>query len=391
MAMTKSDLASEVARYAATFHDAIGYRHHVASPLGAWLLLALCAPAAAGSDASGLAEVLGTDGADAAARAADLLAAPHPLVAAAAAVWSQPGAAKQQWLEGLPPVVTQGEVPAKPDLDQWARDHTFGLIEEFPVPDSAMIDLLIATALATKVSWAHPFDLAPASSLGSTPWAGQLRQVLRSPNDPTHTVFITPAGPAGDVAVHAARAQGGLLVASVIAEADVPPAQVMAQAHDIATAMATNQAVPQKSLFQLPIGTAPLWTIREERSGSAGERFVAMLPAWSAQSRHDLKDPRFGFAAAAAALGSGSGDWDAVQAAMARYSRTGFEAAAVTAMYRLTAAMPRMGISRTAELRFGHPYAVVAVTADPVRDGAVHTPWHGVPVFSAWVAEPSEA
>src|SRR5580692_1493229 len=108
MATMKSDLASEVAGYAAIFHDAIGYRHHVASPLGAWLLLALCAPAATGTDAATLTRLLGADAAGAAAQAADLLAAPHPLVAAAAAVWSQPGAVGRDWLASLPASVAQG-------------------------------------------------------------------------------------------------------------------------------------------------------------------------------------------------------------------------------------------------------------------------------------------
>jgi hypothetical protein len=42
---------------------------------------------------------------------------------------------------------------------------------------------------------------------------------------------------------------------------------------------------------------------------------------------------------------------------------------------------------RTAELRFGHPYAVVAVATDWGTRG----PWHGLPVFSAWVAQPQDA
>jgi hypothetical protein len=48
---------------------------------------------------------------------------------------------------------------------------------------------------------------------------------------------------------------------------------------------------------------------------------------------------------------------------------------------------------RIAELRFGHPYAVVAVTLDHGRDTAgqsVPRPWHGIPVFSAWVSEPED-
>ena len=109
---------------------------------------------------------------------------------------------------------------------------------------------------------------------------------------------------------------------------------------------------------------------------------------------HDLAPPRTGFAAAAGALGKGD-PWTAKQVAMARYTRFGFEAAAVTAMgIALSAHTP--GVMRMGELRFGHPYAVIAVAAsdpDADRDSGGDWPdrWNGLPVFSAWVAKPGEA
>jgi hypothetical protein len=45
MAATGIDLAGLVAGYSRRLHAVIGERHHVASPLGAWLLLALAGPA----------------------------------------------------------------------------------------------------------------------------------------------------------------------------------------------------------------------------------------------------------------------------------------------------------------------------------------------------------
>jgi len=118
-----------------------------------------------------------------------------------------------------------------------------------------------------------------------------------------------------------------------------------------------------------------------------------VLPAWEARSMHDLTDERLGFAAAATALGK-RGPWSAEQAAMARFTRFGFEAAAVTAMaIALSARAP--GMMRIGELRFGHPYAVVAVAAsDPYAEpDSDDWPdrWNGLPVFSAWVAQPGEA
>jgi hypothetical protein len=404
MAATQTDLAGPVARYASRLHDVIGYDHHVASPLGAWLLLALCGPASDGANRTALIDALGCDIDAAASVAADLLAHPHPLVAAAAAVWHAPGSVSDQWLTGLPAQVTQASrIPAQPELDAWARHHTFGLIDRFPITVDPAVYLILANALATKVSWQCPFDLTAGRTLGQeSPWAQRLARVLRVPRHDGHSALIATTARAGDVAIHVAAARGGLIVASVAAAPQVAPADVMAAAHELAIAHATGQPVLRRSLFELPLGDGPAWTIREEPpADGADERCDAVLPAWSANSTHDLFDPVLGFAAAAASLAVHKGDpWEAKQGAMARYSRTGFEAAAVTAMaIRLSMRLPSRSLMRIAELRFGHPYAVVAITVDqPGGRPGGHTgpglepgPWHGVPVFSAWVADPEEA
>jgi len=61
-------LADALTAYAGRFHAAVGPRHHVASPLGAWLLLALVAAADAGGGSAGATH---TAAADATPRAAD--------------------------------------------------------------------------------------------------------------------------------------------------------------------------------------------------------------------------------------------------------------------------------------------------------------------------------
>ena len=125
-----------------------------------------------------------------------------------------------------------------------------------------------------------------------------------------------------------------------------------------------------------------------------------MLPTWSAASVHDLtRDPRLGFGAAAATLADlmnlDPSWYQARQAAVARYSRTRFEAAALTAAFAGGRSPTRLGLLRTAELRFGHPYAVVAVTADHGHrrwpDVPRRNPWQGLPVFSAWITQPEDA
>jgi hypothetical protein len=382
-------IADCVARYAARLHSAVGARHHVASPLGAWLLLALAAPASTGEDREALTDVLGCDVDVAAGAAAELLADPHPLVAAAAAVWTERGytgsAGLRRWLAGLPASVTTGDLPGQAGLDSWAREHTFGLIDRFPL-DASDAYLVLATALATKVSWQMPFELSAASSLGGdSSWAGRLDRVLRTPSGPGvrgHVQFIAGTPGAGDVIVHGATAAGGLLVVSVAALPDVRAESVLALAHDLGGRLATGAGVERRNLADLPLGEGPLWVVREVMADA--ESCSAVLPAWSASSRLDLTHPVLGFAAARRGLIPAPDPWEAGQAAMARYSRTGFEAAAVTAMMVLRSArIP--ALHRQAELRFGHPYAVVALVQD------AESPWHGLPVFSAWVTEPEDA
>lgn len=395
MTVAAADLAGLVASYAQRFHAVIGSRHHVASPLGAWLLLALCAPAASGAQRRELVDVLGCEPEEAAAFAAGLLEAPHPLVSAAAAVWNKAGWGDEQWLARLPAIVERGPIPSQDDADRWAREHTLGLIERFPLEITDEIYLLLATALATKVSWDRPFELAPGSALGSASrWGQQLEHVLASTLG--HQAFVASTSQAGDAAVHLGWARDGLLVVSVIAAADVPAGEVLASAHELAIDLALGRPVPKRSLFDLPLEDGPLWSVHEEMSPAGpGERCRAFLPAWEAHSMHDLADPLLGFATAAAALGKGD-QWAAGQAAIARYTRVGFEAAAVTAMMFATS-RPAPGLRRTAELRFCHPYAVIAVAADdsarrePGAAGAWSGRWNGVPVFSAWVAKPREA
>jgi hypothetical protein len=394
MASTRSaPIAECVARYAAKLHAFLGTRHHVASPLGAWLLLALVGPASSGEDRAALTEALGCEVDVAAKVAADLLARPHPLVASAAAVWTAGGETLsdsfERWQAGLPAEVTTGSLPDQAGLDDWAREHTLGLIERFPIDLTIGVYLVLATALATKVSWQVPFDLVPASRLGQrSEWAAALGQVLMTPDprrpDSGHSQYIAATPEAGDVAVHVATARGGLLVASVIAQPEVPAGKVLAAAHRIGSAHATGAPVQPRSLTDLPFGEGPLWVLREEQS-MGPDRCTAVLPAWSAGSEHNLNQPELGFPAAKHALTLNLDPWVAKQAAMARYTRTGFEAAAVSAFAVAIAMMPNRK-RRVAELRFGHPYAVVAVAADPAPE-----PWRGLPVFSAWVAAPEDA
>jgi len=412
-------LADALTAYAGRFHAAVGPCHHVASPLGAWLLLALVAAAdeaggpadrtrtaaadagpttgaesdvaagaaaeAAGRGAPGVtdhaatraaessAEALGMPTEAAARHARELLDHPHPAIAAATAAWTRdapPAAAR--WLAALPASVERGPVPSQDAADAWARRHTLDMIDHFPLTLDHTVLCVLANALATRINWTHPFTTTGSHAFRSE-WRARVATVLRTP-DRGHACAIARHPAAGEVGIHRAHAEG-LAVTSVIAAPHVPAEAVVAAAHD-----AARDRVEHLSLADLPLGDGPAWTVTE--STGTGNRVSAVLPAWSATSQHDLRGPSFGFAGAAAVLGRlfGAAAWDATQAATARYHREGFEAAAVTAVaVRMSFRPP--GKRREAELRFDHPYAVVATATG---DG----PWAGLPVFSAWVTDP---
>ncbi|MDG4809694.1 hypothetical protein O7634_23330 [Micromonospora sp. WMMD1120] len=402
----RTDLHGPLAAYAGRLHATAGDRHHVASPLGAWLLLAVVATTAGGDPAAEeLSHALGVDLADAAEVARTLLDAPHPLVASATALWRRAGAGTDgtaSWRATLPSTTDVGVLPDQAGLDAWAREHSLGLIESFPLRLGPDVVLALASALATRVSWATPFDVTDARAFGDgSPWRGRLRQALRSP-DTGHRCAVVGTARAGDVIVHAVPAQtsagAGLVVLSVAAAPRVPPAEVLAVAYDLSAGAADDvPPADARSLFDLPLGVAPLWTVREERARTRArdgreERHHALLPCWSARNDHDLSAPALGFPAASATLARALAvpvrAFEARQTAVARFDRYGFEAAAVTGMFGMVS-LPPEGLVRTAELRFAHPYAVVAVATDTRADGGTG-PWHGVPVFSAWVAEPED-
>lgn len=378
------ELAQVVAAYAERLHAAAGERHHVASPLGAWLVLALAAPVAQGRDRAALEEVLGARADEAAAAAAALMARPHPAVASAAACWSTPegGPRLAAWREALPPQLATGPIPSRAQADAWVREHSLGLIQTFPL-DLADVVLLLASVLATEVTWLEPFGVAPGGRLGGA-WA--VEQVLSVEARHGHRAGIHRTARAGEVAAHTALADG-LSVTAVVAAAGVPAADVLAAAHEVAL----GRSEPLR-LTDLPLGEGQAWTLTEEPTERAGgaERYRTLLPAWAARGGHDLLGPGLGFDVAGHALmetlGGGT-RLEAVQEAVARWGRYGFEAAAATVLaVRASAPGPRPGTLRRAELRFARPFAVVAVAQRDTAPG----PWDGLPVFSAWVTEAVE-
>ncbi len=403
-------MAHALGRYAERLHARAGNDQHVVSPLGAWMVIALCASAAGDiRDREALAQVLGADPDAACQLAASLLVDPHPLVATAAGLWLDSSAETPQfktWRESLPVVVDTGDLPTQTELDAWATERTLGLIERFPMEITPTLVCLLASVLATKVSWEVPFEIVDAAELGPSRWSGALHSVLRAPSGtPRHRQFLAKSGRAGTVCVHLAQARRGLLVGSVIAvDENVAMGDVLAVAEEIVTAEPRQRvSYPRLSLFDMALGDGPLWSLDEEPVPGGGrvERVISILPAWRATTAMDLSGDRaLGFDDAARIIASVLElprlKYEARQECVARYSAIGFEAAAITLLgYPGGIGVPRTpGVRRTATVRFAHPYAVVAVAFDAdfiPGSSESPTPWHGLPVFSAWVTDPGDA
>jgi hypothetical protein len=345
-------------------------------------------------------DLLGLDVSTAARALDDLLRDPPSVVSAALAAWGFAGA---EWVHSLPDAVETGPVPTQPQADAWACERTLGLIEHFP-GDTRALDMVLASALATRVSWITEYELTDAGALRSL-WSTRVTHVLES-ECVQDGDYLADTEQAGIVGVHTTSGmhtappgvehdyddEAELWVTSVIAHAGVDPADVLASAHDIAIAEVTGGKVPRKSLFDMPLGDGAFWTIAEEPALGGGEHARAILPAWRAASDHDLMaEPGLGFgivrrALLAASGGSSGGLIDALQTAVGGYGQFGFEAAALGGIM-IGGEWRKPLPARVATLRFAHPYAVVAVARGDIRR---EHPWHGMPVFAAWVAEPSE-
>lgn len=127
--MTDVGWISALASYAERLHDAAGSGHQVVSTPGAWVLVALCTPLADGEAHAQTAEVLGADPMAAAHFAAELLTAPHPLVSAGTGVWMAPVVATpamDQWRDGLPAVMTTGDIPTQAALAEAPKSDDAG-------------------------------------------------------------------------------------------------------------------------------------------------------------------------------------------------------------------------------------------------------------------------
>jgi hypothetical protein len=415
-------LAALVGAYARRVSPAVLNQHQdasVSSALGVWLLLAACAPAAQGSDRAALEDALGCSAEEAAALLAAFMASPPPALSVALAVWVAERDATppvfREWARSLPGGVESGSMPSQAQADAWAERETLGLIRKFPLDIDELTRIVLASALATKVSWEVPFGVVPAAEhVGpSSPWRSCVARLLWDGRPGEHAM-IARTDAAGLVAVHCAVAAEGLTVVSVSAAVETDRASVLAAAYEVAAAVCGERGRGPCSLYDLPLGAGHSWEITEREvpvfvPEPRLERIAGVaLPAWHVKAELDLTlAPASATAPALETLRQLIGPrpddvCEAAQSAVASFTRYGFEAAAVTALgIRASAARPpaQRAVERSAVLRFDHPFAAVAIAGRPgARAGggsggepdAGGAGLSGLPLFSAWVHEPIE-
>ena len=379
-------------------------KNFISSPLGAWILLALVSNNAEeiNDDLTyDLEKVLGMTTTEAFKTVGLLLATAPEVISASVGSWINAELANKpafiKWLKSVSGVMTvDSKIPEQKVLDEWAEEKTLGLIKKFPMIVDRLTVFLLATVLATKISWVDEFEVIENELMPE--WG--TKKILKSPTEHQKWVEGTDKGTFG---VHTARSnttQGQLTVFSVIGDPALSAAEVLNEAQNI-VANYINHKNSKVSLFDIPLEGNSFISIAEEEitqyNSMPTEIINSYLPAWKAESRHELRDID-GFNEAFALFGdTGDLDMEVIQVAVASYDKKGFEAAAITSMMFGAAGLPRLEdvLVREAKLKFNHPYAVVALFHDQRRyDENKEVPnyalWNGLPAFTAWVREALE-
>ncbi len=414
-----ASLVTRIDSYSRRVSSAVLDQHDgssVASPLAVWLLLAACSSAASGAARSDLEEALGCSAAEATALLERFLDRPPQALSSALALWARGSDLSTRlvnWSANLPNQVERGPIPSQSVADAWVDRNTQGLIKSFPLEVSQETRLLLACVVASKVRWRRSFEVVSAAEnlRETSPWRDRVERVLLDHHGVGHTLLVSTES-AGVVAAHVAIAQDDLAVISVAADPTLARETVFEAAYEITRLCRDDRLESARcSLFDLPLGQGHSWQITEDEVATyrAGERSEsisgAVLAAWSTRGDLNLRaSERFGIEPALSALLGLVGphpegdDARALQSAVASYSATGFEAAALSILDLeigdSSYLLDQRGVERRARLFFDHPHAVIAIagtSSDFARSRAGHSDIFCLPLFSAWIAEPQEA
>ncbi|MEV3937488.1 serpin family protein [Glycomyces sp. NPDC049804] len=363
----------------------------VASGLGIWPLLAALATGAVEDTQDELLAAAGIDADQAAKIPAALLEAVRtsPAIRLAIGTWAGDRVTLDpEWVAKLPAEavgsLTGDPAADKAALDAWASRNTDGLIERMPLDFQQAIDIVLASALSVRTTWATPFQDA-SRAFDHGPWSklGRCCALTATLNDDVLRV-------AEDASVLTIPGDGGIDVLLGLGREGLAPQAVMNTLIDAATDPAWGRSSTELSVGERAVGVEV--TEYQGMRPQTGPEVSVQTVRFSLDSDLDLLED-------AEALGLVlASDEDrarfdrlavqpvyvsqAKQTAMSVFSATGFEAAAVTAIAMTRAgffAKPKHRHVR-ASVRFDRPFAYLAR----------HRP-SGLILIAGWVDQPERA
>ncbi|ADB30812.1 hypothetical protein Kfla_1717 [Kribbella flavida DSM 17836] len=292
-----------------------------------------------------------------------------PELRAAIGLWTRPEVPLEPGLDQVIPAQLRGVLTGRQALDRWVVEQTDGLLERMPVQLTAETLLVLASALAVRTTWAQPFEAWERGVGGRSVW--WLSRV--DPDLSTVRCHDTANGAMTAVTV---RGSGAIDVRLVVADPAVARNKVLAAA----VGLGEGGADAVRLLEGLP---SPAVSVVETMDPQP--TVTLSVPYFEVDAEHDLlacpevfglvtaSDPRRGHFPGLSSMPLAVSQ--AKQAVMARFSATGFEAAAVTAIPAVAGSAPIPG-ARGLRVDLDRPFAFVAV----------HRPT-GTPLVAGWADE----
>ncbi|TMR10906.1 hypothetical protein ETD86_37720 [Nonomuraea turkmeniaca] len=340
-----------------------------------WPLLACLAAAA---DGPGRGELSRAVGADVTAVPGVLQALRGPAVRSAIGLWTaRTLPLRPSWLATLPPGL-RGELTGDPatdgrNLDAWASAQTGGLIPAMPVAPAENLRLILAGALTVRTTWLRPFQDG-YGVVHSGPWAGREVAVLRRDTVVLDRLRVADT-PSGLLTMVRVMGSGGVDVHLLLGEHDTA-GEVLTAGIGALTAPTVGTSGPGVTVTVVPSHTPEdILHVTVPRFTVASTHDLLRLPeVFGLGTVTDARHGHFpGISPEQLAIDQ------AAQAAVAVFSATGFESAAVTALAAAPggALPPAPYRVRQVEVEFARPFGFLAVER---RSGLILT--------AGWVAHP---
>lgn len=350
----------------------------VFSPAGVWPILAILADAAEGPVADDLKEALcyhptdGTGPLEAAIKVLDWLRE-TPGLNGAIGVWLRCTLnVKKEWLERVP-ATSRGILHGTGDkakLDMWTREHTEGLIDEFPL--EPLSDFILASTIVLQTEWLEEFDCGPQSQLTCRV---QGLDIVRTDGEVT---VVRLEGKAGE---YSSRPKHDVYL--VLGFKGEPASTVLGKG------LSLIRRTPKKTTYeQAKRLSGPGISVRQverHEPPDDGKPFVNVYThAFEVTGDHDLtENPVFGLQRVGALASHFPGITDGelgisegTQVSVAKFTESGFSAAGVAGDVGFGCFAEPMGRATCIDVKFKRAYGFLAIERKT-----------GVVTFGGWVTK----